>query len=75
MSAKNLMAVDVKTNGPKFEWGTARPLFEPRLEADLRMTRYLVAPDGQKFLVNMPLRGSSASPVTVVSNWTAALTK
>jgi hypothetical protein len=34
-----------------------------------------VAPDGQRFLINITTDEASASPITVVLNWTAALKK
>ena len=32
-----------------------------------------VAPDGQRFLLNLPLEWTSASPITVIINWTENL--
>ena len=34
---------------------------------------YDVAPDGQRFSVNIPLEWTSAAPITVVTNWTEKL--
>jgi hypothetical protein len=34
---------------------------------------YDVSPDGQRFLVNMPVEQPESPPITVVVNWTAAL--
>ena len=34
---------------------------------------YDVTPDGQRFLVNVPLEWTSAAPITVVTNWTEKL--
>jgi eukaryotic-like serine/threonine-protein kinase len=34
---------------------------------------YDVAPDGQRFLFNMPLEWTSANPITVITNWTEKL--
>ena len=34
---------------------------------------YDVAPDGQRFLVNVPLEWTSAVPITVLTNWTEKL--
>ena len=34
---------------------------------------YDAAPDGQRFLLNVPLEWSSAAPITVLSNWSEAL--
>jgi hypothetical protein len=49
------MAVNVKTDGPVFQLGAAKPLFEVRLEIESRRSRYQVAANGQRFLVNVPL--------------------
>ncbi|PYS39363.1 MAG: hypothetical protein DMG14_14360 [Acidobacteria bacterium] len=37
--------------------------------------QYEVGADGQRFLVNTPLAASTSTPITVVLNWTAPLTK
>jgi hypothetical protein len=34
---------------------------------------YDVAPDGQRFLVNLPMEWSNTSPITVMTNWTEKL--
>jgi hypothetical protein len=34
---------------------------------------YDVSPDGQRFLLNLPLEWSSEAPITVVTNWTEKL--
>lgn len=34
-----------------------------------------VAPDGQRFLVNVPLEEATVTPITVVMNWIAGLKK
>ena len=34
---------------------------------------YDVTPDGQRFLVNIPLEWTSAAPITVLTNWTEKL--
>ena len=34
---------------------------------------YDVSPDGQRFLVNLPLEWTSAAPITVLTNWTEKL--
>ena len=66
-----LMSVDVKTDGPAFEVGTPKPLFEVRLVTAPRRNRYVVSRDGQRFLT--VARPEGAAPMTVVLNWTAAL--
>jgi len=39
--------------------------------ADPRQQRpqYAVSPDGQRFLINVPIESASVSPITVVLNW------
>jgi Tol biopolymer transport system component len=66
---EKLMAVDVKTDSQVFESGTPKPLFDVRLQTGSWRTRYQVAANGQRFLVNVPLDVSSPSPITVVLNW------
>jgi eukaryotic-like serine/threonine-protein kinase len=39
------------------------------------MQQYAVAPDGQRFLINMAISETTAPPITVVLNWTSALDK
>jgi Tol biopolymer transport system component len=66
-----LMAVPVKI-GAAFEPETPRPLFETRLRND-PSRHYDVSPDGQRFLLNIPLAEGTSPPVTLVQNWTALL--
>jgi len=67
------MAVSVKKQ-PAFEAGIPAPLFDVRVSGltDVR-THYAVSADGQRFLVNTPTEDRSASPITVVVNWSKAL--
>jgi len=73
VAGKRLMAVDVNTEGQIFQWGSPKPLFETRLEMEPRRSRYQVAANGQRFLVNVPLESTLSAPITVVTNWTAGL--
>ena len=85
----DLMAVDVDTAGDVFTSGTPRRLFglspRPPDEA-IPDSRYDVAADGQRFLLNVPATVSSSSPgqpaaaavapdlpLHVIVNWTAGL--
>jgi eukaryotic-like serine/threonine-protein kinase len=70
---QQLMALDVDTTGQSFQSGAPKPLFEVRLETEGRRSRYQVAANGQKFLVNVPLESAQSAPITVVTNWTAGL--
>ena len=70
-----LMSAVVRKS-PTFEAGVPRPLFNsPYLRETLSKgfrNNYLVAPDGQRFLIVAPVDGG-ASPITAVSGWTAEL--
>ncbi len=66
------MAVEVKTDSPVFEAGIPKPLFEVRLPPAVRRNHYVVAANGQRFLVVAPVEQAASSPITVVVNWPAA---
>ncbi len=72
---KKLMAVDA-TGGSTFEASVPRVLFQTRVTGleDAR-NHYVVAGDGQRFLVNTLVEESTSLPMTVVVNWTADLKK
>ena len=70
ISGDRLMAVDVKTSSGAFEPGLSRVLFEARLESTRRRSRYQVADNGRRFLMNLPIE--SSSPITVTVNWAAS---
>ncbi len=76
-----LMAVPVRITGARSDLvpdlGTPKPLFDARLVGGSSTAvgfraQYDVAPDGQRFLVNLET-GSSDSPITVVVNWQSGL--
>ena len=76
---ERLMAVPIRS-ATKLDVGAAVPLFEARLlngptNAAGSRHQYDVAPDGQRFLLNVPLEDADASSITVVLNWTAGLKK
>jgi hypothetical protein len=50
-----------------------KPLFEAYLEGS--RSEYQVTSNRQKVLVNLPPESTTAAPITVVTNWTAGLTK
>ncbi len=54
------------------EAGQPRMLFQRR-PVPKSWNLYDVSPDGQHFLVNVPLEWTSAAPITVVTNWTEKL--
>jgi serine/threonine protein kinase len=66
---RRLMVVDVK-RGEDFGYGIARPLFETGVDNFDAPNRYVVTKDGQKFLINIPVRETASSPVAITVNWT-----
>jgi Tol biopolymer transport system component len=65
---RSLMAVDVHT-GDDLKLGVPRRLFDfPSV-----IRGWDATPDGQRFLVNMPVLESNAMPLNLVVNWTARL--
>jgi Tol biopolymer transport system component len=68
-----MMAVEFR--GLTIDQGAPRPLFNTGLDADQARDQFAVSPDGQRFLIQLPAQEGSATPVTVVMNWTAALRK
>ena len=72
------MAVPVRS-GATFESGDPVPLFAAKTVGGATYAvgyanQYDVTPDGQQFLLNTEV-DASATPITVVLNWTAALKK
>jgi serine/threonine protein kinase len=70
-----IIAVEVKTDSAHFEAGISKPLFKAPITAAPARNRYVVSPDGQRFLMIVPLEQGKASPITVVVNWPALLEK
>jgi len=74
---RSLMSVAVHSTDSSLEVGRPVRLFETRLStvpnANYTRNQYDVAPDGQRFLINEPSGDASASPITVVVNWPAAV--
>lgn len=65
-AGSTLMAVAVKPDAPSFEAGTPRPLFDAPHRPGF-VDRFVVTRDGQRFLLNVPLK--PAEPVRVLVNW------
>jgi serine/threonine protein kinase/Tol biopolymer transport system component len=67
---RKLMTVDVRAVGATFQAGVPRALFEANLDprANVR-NRYVVSPDGQRFLIIAPAEQAGPTPLTVVLNW------
>ena len=65
-------------SGPTAGAGTAVPLFRAQLAGVAAppgfKALYAVAPDG-RFLMTMTVEAATATPITVVLNWDAALKK
>src|SRR5262249_34229805 len=63
-----IMAVNVTTS-PALQLGTPRVLFR----SEATFADWAVAPDGQRFLIPVPVENDAAAPYTVVLNWQASL--
>jgi hypothetical protein len=71
---RKLMAMEVKGDGSTFEAGVPKVLFELRTSSFPGVRNfYVAAADGQRFLVTSLLEEATATPTTVVLNWTADL--
>jgi hypothetical protein len=71
-----LMSVRLRP-GSRFEAGVPTELFEmpvPDLVAAFP-NNYVVSADGQRFLVNTVVPDAPSSPISVVINWAAELTR
>jgi eukaryotic-like serine/threonine-protein kinase len=60
-------SVDLSTPTPRI--GAPVALFELKFRGWDTRYHYAVSPDGQHFVLNMPVEGSLPVPVTVVMNW------
>ncbi len=68
-----IMAIEVK-EGPSFEAGTAKVLFQTRRREQISSTdlfSYDVSADGERFLVNTDAGEATSFTLTLVLNWTA----
>ena len=75
IEGNRLMVMDVSTEGQTFKFGVPKPLFDLVQEVEGRRSRYQVAANGQRFLVNVPLKSTLSAPITVITNWTVGLKK
>jgi Tol biopolymer transport system component len=64
-----MMAVRVYLQGDEFRNDPPQALFQT-LTTPNTWNWFDVAPDGQRFLMSLPLEWSNASPIAVVTNWT-----
>ncbi len=69
---RNLVGVEVQT-GPTFEAGIPEAMFSVSLRSPTTNNRYLVALDGERFLMLNSLVEDTTPPTTVVVNWTEEL--
>ncbi len=71
-----LMAVPIEA-GSTLRPGTPQRLFEVAVSSNVGSSytrnQYVVTDDGQRFLINQPVAGTSISAVTVVVDWVATL--
>jgi Tol biopolymer transport system component len=73
-----LMAAPIQSAGQTLEAGTPAALFQTRIVGGGLANgkqQYAVAPDGQRFLINITVDESTTSPITIVTNWIAGLRK
>jgi Tol biopolymer transport system component len=72
---ETLMVVSIgQAAGQRLETSKPAPLFRTRLEAgDQPKQQYAVAPDGERFLMNVLAEEANVLPIILVQNWTAAL--
>ncbi len=71
----SLMSVEIHSTDSDFSSGTPKALFKTSVHFGITSSKndYLVAADGQKFLINTPLEDTLRLPITVVLNWTKLL--
>ena len=78
-----LVAVEVKASGATLEAGVPKALFDAgyvnATHPGGNYHPYAVSPDGQRFLIPRPASAgaeeAAPSPITVVLNWTTALSR
>jgi len=72
-----LMAAAVKRTATTIETSTPHALFNTGITGSFldRRNHYVVARDGQRFLVNISDEDENAAPIIVMLNWMAALKK
>jgi hypothetical protein len=73
------MAAPIQSTGQTINAGVTVSLFRTRIvrggTAIAQRTEYAVAPDGQRFLINITADKSTPSPIIIVTNWARALKK
>ena len=70
------MAVEVNGEGPELSVGTPKALFPLKAAQQTSLgTFWQPMRDGQRFLVLRPAESAQGKPITIVTNWQAALMK
>jgi hypothetical protein len=72
-STGRMMSVKVNPNAAEFGCDPPQVLFQTRPDPAHPWNLFDVSPDGQRFLMNLPMEWSSPSPITVMTNWTEKL--
>ncbi|HVS81530.1 MAG TPA: protein kinase [Pyrinomonadaceae bacterium] len=71
---RKLMAVDVKADATTLDVSTPRVLFQTRVVSyPVPRNSYDASADGRRFVIITPLEEATATPITVIINWTADL--
>jgi Tol biopolymer transport system component len=70
-----LMAAPTAESGGEFQSGQPQVLFQTRPLPRTPYNLFDVTPDGQRFLVNVPMEWSSSAPINVSMNWASKLGK
>jgi Tol biopolymer transport system component len=66
VAANKILAVNVDVSGGTFEAGQPQVLFETPLRSPIT---WQPSADGQRFLINRPVRDESPTSITVLVNW------
>lgn len=74
LAGEKLMAVEVKTARSQLEAGIPKTLFDLNIGTTNRNS-YVVTPDGQRFLAIVRVEKGTTTPITLVVNWAAELTR
>ena len=74
LTSTGVMSVAARAPADEFQFDAPQLLFECR-QAPRNWNLFDVSPDGQRFLVNLPLEWSNSSLITVMTNWTRKLAR
>ena len=72
-ASQQLVSVSVQAAGDSVQLGTPKVLFQTGVRTSISSDGYDVSPDGRFLLVNSLF--TNATPLTLVTNWTAELKK